>query len=348
MDSALWSKLPESLIDLVVARLPLKDILRLRCLNKLWSNFIVSHDFQLLFDAVPSKRFALAGLNRRSNRLTAWVVDDRPLCILPLPAFPITFVSHPVFFGDIVVASAGGLFAVCLRGTHGDSDKVYVGNPIRNVWRSLPVPPLPLSLPCFLSSRLSMEMDSRTMQYTLSLVSNKSMTKYSSASNLWQSTSVLSEGLQSPCKFEPPSFLRNFTSSTIPDDQNRTRTQNRLIFTAWKTIVVKRKKDAAAKGLQRVQCAGEVWDKPVCPFDTSLDQYEMVKYFSCQTMILAGGLRLMLTPKSVTILQQLLMVYDTAKNLWSELPQIKEEADFFCINRAEQGCMFVPSLTAMP
>lgn len=57
MDSALWCHTPQTILELVFARLPLHQIFQLRGLSKHWRASIMSPSFQNAFGTTTSRRF---------------------------------------------------------------------------------------------------------------------------------------------------------------------------------------------------------------------------------------------------------------------------------------------------
>ena len=57
MDSALWCNMPQTILELVFARLPLHQIFQLRGLSKHWRSSIISPSFQNAFGTTTSRRF---------------------------------------------------------------------------------------------------------------------------------------------------------------------------------------------------------------------------------------------------------------------------------------------------
>lgn len=381
MDSDLWSKLPDTVIELVFARLPWSCILRLRSLNKFYQSFLLSDDFHSLIQnaAVSQSRCCLVGIDKLGTGLKSWLVEDAHcgtkvnlLGELPLPPGRL---SNSIFHYDLAVASSGGLFSIFLRADRDHGDEVLVGNPVRNLWRNLHPPPLAVRLPSYLSSHMCMTVDPVSKEYKIDLVIHKTMTTYSSATDLWSADTecTLRTGKA------PRLFIRPNAGSSLHDENvafsihdTETGMVNHIrfpdpghghspccfIFTAWEVNICRQSIDMAVEGLKDVQIVGKNWRSvELCTNATDLNHYEMLKIFTCDggdqeglhNMILLGGLRRRLNNKRASVLQQLLMVYNTATRKWLTLPStVADAGDFFCINRSDRGCMFVPSLIATP
>ncbi len=164
MDACLWSNLPEIALELVFARLPLKDIVRLQTLNTHWKVCIRSSFFQQNFEEVSSARFGL---------LTQLIKGPRSLCwdfhVFDTPAaewhhFPLSALG-PISTGVYPIATAGGL--VCLSNIYGE--RVFVVNPVTNACRKLPQDASNCGKYQFLTMALMEITHSSTKHYTLTL-----------------------------------------------------------------------------------------------------------------------------------------------------------------------------------
>jgi hypothetical protein len=75
MDECVWGKLPETELELIFARLPLKDIVRLQALNTHWKLLIRSSYFQQRLEQVSQQLGAT-----RFGLLTQVIKGPRSLC----------------------------------------------------------------------------------------------------------------------------------------------------------------------------------------------------------------------------------------------------------------------------
>lgn len=160
MDPKLWSTLPNILLELIFARLPLHCIVQLRTLSKHWHSAIASPDFQHALR--DTKRHgarndvAVVMENWRAQPKWVWVFDacststaspdstgsesQRKWYGLPLQYLP--------FSDPVPVAADGGLLCFAKLGLHMSSNasagppqllvQVVVCNPLTQAWRELP------------------------------------------------------------------------------------------------------------------------------------------------------------------------------------------------------------------
>ncbi len=183
MDNSLWSKLPEGTLELVFARLPLKDIMRLRSLNKHWNSFIYSPVFQQVFEEVSSARFGIVTKAFSGTELPSYAMFHI-LDTLANTWFQFSNSSFPLNVNPI--ATAGGL--VCMYAVPGcrsqASGRVFVCNPITNSCKELPIHHMP-GYPVL----ARMEIDKPTRQYRIILMcklqDELSFEVYNSATNCW-------------------------------------------------------------------------------------------------------------------------------------------------------------------
>ncbi|CAK9216495.1 unnamed protein product [Sphagnum troendelagicum] len=138
MDEVVWGKLPETDLELIFARLPLKDIVRLQALNTRWKSLIRSSYFQQRLEQVSQQLGAT-----RFGLLTQVIKGPRSLCwdfhIFDTPAgewnhFSLSGPPDTISKGIFPIATAGGL--VCMSNVYGE--RIFVVNPVTNACRKLP------------------------------------------------------------------------------------------------------------------------------------------------------------------------------------------------------------------
>lgn len=188
MDSALWCNTPQTILELVFARLPLHQIFQLRGLSKHWRASIMSPSFQSAFGTTTSRRFAIiAGSVRK--RLWSFGTTERKWYTLPFDFLP----AHC----DFPVAGDGGLLCCRRPALPSRSNQVkaelqlYVCNPLTRAWRKLPLPSLVQEL-----DLVHMVFDKQTRHYTITVVNDLQLKQhiynvqaivevYDSATNTW-------------------------------------------------------------------------------------------------------------------------------------------------------------------
>lgn len=130
MEDNIWAKLPEDLLNEILARVPPFMLFRLRCVCKHWNSILQDNSFLKFHSQVPSHGPCL---------LTFWKSSPSPqssVFSLPLKTWyriPFTFLPPWAFW---LVGSSGGL--VCFSGLDGLTFKILVCNPLTQTWRTLP------------------------------------------------------------------------------------------------------------------------------------------------------------------------------------------------------------------
>ncbi|OAE33368.1 hypothetical protein AXG93_3296s1070 [Marchantia polymorpha subsp. ruderalis] len=125
METTLWRELPEHLLDMVLAGLPVQSLTRFRSVCKRWESMLLSPNFLKLCAGRQSEKpwFLFSGPsgeciahNPNSNK---WVI------------FPLNFLPS---FKSVAAASRGLL---CIKG---DDDRIFVCNPLTR--SSVELPPM--------------------------------------------------------------------------------------------------------------------------------------------------------------------------------------------------------------
>jgi len=132
MDPDMWSTLPQGLLELIFARLPLHCIVQLRTLSKQWHANITLPAFQHAYrETGNSQRFAVVMDSERAKPKKVWAYDvmERRWNGLPLQYLPFTY----------LVAAGGGLLCF-VKFNRRLLGRVIVCNPLTHEWRELPPP----------------------------------------------------------------------------------------------------------------------------------------------------------------------------------------------------------------
>lgn len=136
----LWSKLPDEVMDLVLAWLPLSAFFRMRCVCKKWNYVISSPSFLDTYSRVPFRSAFFLHLIRINGVLMAACHDPtlNRWQRLPLDSIPVNAYIH---------GGAGGLFC-CQRVVNGFL-VLSICNPLTKQWRELPPMPNMNTATCF-------------------------------------------------------------------------------------------------------------------------------------------------------------------------------------------------------
>jgi hypothetical protein len=129
-----WDSLPDDILDRVVARLPLRSLVRMQAVSKKWKIKLRSARFirqcEVESESVPNEwflTFTTSVCFAYDNRLSRW--HCLPLGFLPCDITP----RSPL-------AAADGL--ICLGvGNASMPTKVIICNPVSRFWRDVPLPP---------------------------------------------------------------------------------------------------------------------------------------------------------------------------------------------------------------
>ncbi|XP_024384264.1 F-box/kelch-repeat protein At5g15710 [Physcomitrium patens] len=349
---AIWSNLPESILHSVFSKLSLKNLTRIRSLNKLWK----STDF--FSNGVNSKktgRFALlrGGQDLASEQHEVWVFDTpaQEWCKFNLGHFP----SSLVFKGPF--AAAGGLLCYISQTSHGGKLKLIVSNPLMRTWRLLP-PNLNLcDFPTL--THMSYLLD----QYSITLVGlcedTGAMTIeiYESGSNTWTST-------------DHPPQLTSYYNFFKEDDylglatiDMRSKSIMRIMYpyALQKSGFLSRDEDKCwileSKG-GLFMCSNAprregIWQrletewKRVCVLPKQLHKYERTDlYISEDVVLLVGSEPRCFLPQFEDEDPHKLIVFNKETCRWSILPQIS--SNFGTLEELLRGLIFEPRFDTKP
>lgn len=179
MDPDMWSTLPQGLLELIFARLPLHCIVQLRTLSKQWHANITLPAFQHAYrETGNSQRFAVVMDSERAKPKKVWAYDvmERRWNGLPLQYLPFTY----------LVAAGGGLLCF-VKFNRRLLGRVIVCNPLTHEWRELPPPHEVKVMPRV----FHIMVDSELKQYSIFCIENLTADEprhvhvYSSKSNTW-------------------------------------------------------------------------------------------------------------------------------------------------------------------
>ena len=134
MDPALWRKLPEYLVELIFARLPLNSVIQLESLSKYWRHSVkMSKPFHKSCSEFSEQRFALVTSNRcRDCKIHFCDVKEKKWFLKTMDAVSYGFWASPV------IAAGGLLCIVDLYQLSYGSLSISMCNPLTNKSRVLP------------------------------------------------------------------------------------------------------------------------------------------------------------------------------------------------------------------
>jgi hypothetical protein len=146
MDRSLWSTLPQELVELVLARLPMQQLVEICRCSQLWSIIAKSPEFRHECSKRHPKLFGLVGWKEHPGRTVCTVVYDietndwscRELG-LGFPDYIRIDDRHE--YDDAFFACDGGLVCYVSQASL-SSHPILVGNPLTDEWRALPLMPL--------------------------------------------------------------------------------------------------------------------------------------------------------------------------------------------------------------
>lgn len=149
---SLWSKLPDEVMDLVLAWLPLSAFFRMRCVCRKWNQIISSPSFLDTYSRVPFRTAFFLHLIKVNGVLMAACHDPvlNRWQRLPLDSIPVNAYIH---------GGAGGLF--CCQRVVNSFLVLSVCNPLTKKWRDLPPMPNLNTATCF----VKMVADTNTNTY---------------------------------------------------------------------------------------------------------------------------------------------------------------------------------------
>lgn len=146
MDRSLWSTLPQELVELVLARLPMQQLVELCRCSQVWSIVSRSPDFRRECSKQHPKLFGLVGWKENPGRRVCTVVcdmDSNEWCYRELGlGFPHSIRANDRHaYDDAKYACDGGLVCYVSQAKL-SSHPILVGNPLTDQWRALPRIPL--------------------------------------------------------------------------------------------------------------------------------------------------------------------------------------------------------------
>ncbi|XP_024516698.1 F-box/kelch-repeat protein At5g15710-like [Selaginella moellendorffii] len=127
LDDSVWSQLPEDMTRIILARLPLPNLLQVRTVCKKWEATIRSPPFLKLCSDLPSRAPWYLGFHGFRHE-QGWAFDPSSS-----RWYTLDFTFLPP---GRCAAAAGGLLCFCQDSVQANS--LYVCNPITKVWRALP------------------------------------------------------------------------------------------------------------------------------------------------------------------------------------------------------------------
>jgi hypothetical protein len=136
MDEALWSLLPEHLLDRILACLPLPNLLCMRPVCKRWSSLLTTQTFLEICTKVPQKPSLLAVFEKGEHGVLT--KGCYTFCPKSEKWFPMTMNSLPFKEGDQMVTSQGLLCYVPQKDGENE-DLLVVCNPLTKAWRLIPL-----------------------------------------------------------------------------------------------------------------------------------------------------------------------------------------------------------------
>ncbi|KAG0615725.1 hypothetical protein M758_5G062100 [Ceratodon purpureus] len=188
MDPALWRKLPEYLVELIFARLPLNKVVQLQSLSKYWRYAVkMSKPFHRSCSEFSAQRFALVTSNQcRDCKIHFCDVKEKKWLLKTMDAVSYGFWASPV------IAAGGLLCIVDLHQLSYGALSISMCNPLTNKSRVLP----PLThYNRWFPKMMQLLVDDSTCHYKLIVVgsSHRSpdtlmMEVYDSQTELWKSS----------------------------------------------------------------------------------------------------------------------------------------------------------------
>jgi hypothetical protein len=204
LNGALWGTLPEPLIDLILAHLPIPSLFSMRLVCKRWNNLIHSTGFVKTQAEITSELpyYILYGMEDHRVQIGpalftfAYFVRDASMyCSTTKKWHTLSFNFLP-FTDFYLILTSGGLLCFAV---YNSDDEVTLGvcNPLTKTWRELP-PWLPLrgkGLPDF----VAMVVDKIHNMYKIIVIEESDLITrvYESATKKWKETGIIhaSDGL---------------------------------------------------------------------------------------------------------------------------------------------------------
>lgn len=350
LDSSLWRHLPESILYQVFLRLPLKSLIRIGSLSKLWNS---TEFFSNELPGEPKRgRLALMKSGKHCEHQEVWVFDtpEREWCKFRLGRFP----SSLSFSGPF--AAAGGL--LCYISETNGALEIMVGNPLTQTWRLL-APNLTLhEFPTL--THMSMTTGN---QYSIILVglcdgaSAFVIEVYDSISNTWRTT-VSPPQLKSYYNFfkgdeyqglatidmKSKTIKRLLYPSALQESSFLNRCEEKCWILESRGSLFMCSNAPRMEGLwQRLETQ---WQR-VCPFPKALQKYEKTAlYLSDDVVLLVGSEPHCFPPQFEDVDPHKIVMFNKVSKQWSILPNIS--ANLGLVEELVGGLMFEPRFDAKP
>lgn len=190
MNPVLWGTLPRELLLLVLARLPVREMSRLRCqLSKDWT---MSHNFNRVCDDANPKMGAQITHVGRASEFSVRIFDYSKCAWLYMYRFHLRHQGHSLGRRNVwkPMASDGGLFCFVSAWKYTEAHPMclVVFNPLTRVQHKLPPLHYVHNIPPML---VSMKVDSETKEYKIVVVGKlkgrHSVETYDSGCGQWSS-----------------------------------------------------------------------------------------------------------------------------------------------------------------
>ncbi|KAH8938279.1 hypothetical protein BDL97_16G074000 [Sphagnum fallax] len=140
MEHKTLSHLPNEVLENIFVRLPLKYIVRLRCLSRYWRSTLFSNRFQKLNAALPTPRIAIFKVRTLCRLRSANVSRIFQVCVYDVSAkewCKIPIHGTPPLNLEAILHVDGGI--ICWKAFHQiHQDRFSVCNPVMGIWRELP------------------------------------------------------------------------------------------------------------------------------------------------------------------------------------------------------------------
>lgn len=140
MEHKTLSHLPNEVLENIFVRLPLKYIVRLRCLSRYWRSTLFSNRFQKLNAALPTPRIAIFKVRTLCRLRSANISRIFQVCVYDVSAkewCKIPIHGTPPLNLEAILHVDGGI--ICWKAFHQiHQDRFSVCNPVMGIWRELP------------------------------------------------------------------------------------------------------------------------------------------------------------------------------------------------------------------
>lgn len=134
METSIWSQTPDHIIELILAFLPVEDLVRMRTVHKAWKSDILTVMFRRLHRELSPRQQPWFLVSTTKRSFSAYDPNTQKWNILSAPRLPDPDLK--------VLASSHGL--VCYGFSSGEDvtfTDFYICNPITGEWRQLPQHP---------------------------------------------------------------------------------------------------------------------------------------------------------------------------------------------------------------